>query len=102
MKGHLMKRGTDKCKYSGGFGITKTPLNPAKTHFEVIAGAFFLKCKCPTAKAGGASGSRAHPTFSACPAGQGRLQHTDGMFCPPLTRLKADFNIPGGMLGFKI
>ena len=77
-----MKRGTYKCKYSGSFGITKTPLNPAKTHFEVIAGAFFLKCKCPTAKAGGASGSRAHPTFSACPAGQGRLQHTDGMFCP--------------------
>ena len=58
--------------------------------------------QCPTAKAGGASGSRAHPTFSACPAGQGRLQHTDGMFCPPLTRLKADFNIPGGMLCFKI
>jgi len=56
----------------------------------------------PTAKAGGASGSRAHPTFSACPAGQGRLQHTDGMFCPPLTRLKADFNIPSGMLGFLI
>ena len=55
----------------------------------------------PTAKAGGASGSRAHPTFSACPAGQGRLQHTDGMFCPPLTCLMVDFNIPGGMLDFR-
>jgi len=91
MKGHLMKRGTYKCKYSGSFGITKTLLNPAKTHFEVIAGAFFLKCKCPTAKAGGASGSRAHPTFSACPAGQGRLQHTDGMFYPPANPFKGRF-----------
>jgi len=79
MKGHLMKRGTYKCKYSGSFGITK---NLAKTHFEVIAGAFFLKCKCPTAKAGGASGSRAHPTFSACPAGQGRFAYTCGILYP--------------------
>jgi hypothetical protein len=52
MKSRLMKRMMYKCKYSGSFGNTKTPLNPAKTNFEVIAGAFFLKCKCPTAKAG--------------------------------------------------
>jgi hypothetical protein len=54
----------------------------------------------PTAKAGGASGSRAHPTFSACPAGQRRFAYTCGILYPPLNTKKAIFSIPGGIPGF--
>jgi hypothetical protein len=54
----------------------------------------------PTAKAGGASGSRAHPTFSACPAGQRRFAYTCGILYPPLNAKKAIFSILSGIPGF--
>ena len=54
----------------------------------------------PSAKAGGASGSRAHPTFSARPAGQSRFAYTSGILYPPLSAIDNGFGIPGGILGF--
>jgi hypothetical protein len=48
-------------------------------------------------KKNGASGSRAHPTFSARPAGQSRFAYTCGILYPPLNTIDIDFGIPGGI-----
>jgi len=48
-------------------------------------------------ESGGASGSRAHPTFSACPAGQDGFAYTCGILSPPLKAAQKDYGILSGI-----